>query len=122
MGSLAAEDLAEELTKSTIYIHPSHIENSPNSVCEAMLTGMPVIATLAGGIPSIVDNLKEGILVQDGDPYALAGAIVELLKDPGQARKLGETAREKALSRHRPENIINQLTGIYSRILNTTSE
>lgn len=73
-----------------IFIHPSHIDNSPNGLCEAMLLGMPIIAIYAGGIPSLLVNRREGLLVQDGDPYAMAGAIIELLKDAGLAKGFGK--------------------------------
>jgi len=114
LGPLEAKKLLEEMLESDVFIHPSHIDNSPNSVCEAMLLGMPLIATFAGGIPSIVQNKKEGLLVQDGDPYALAGAIMELKKDTAYANSLGANARERARIRHNPEKIINELLNIYS--------
>ena len=50
LGKLTADNLVKQLCNSNFYIHPSYIENSPNSVCEAMALGMPVIATNVGGI------------------------------------------------------------------------
>jgi glycosyltransferase involved in cell wall biosynthesis len=82
-----------------------------------MLLGMPVIATFAGGIPSIVENKKEGLLVQDGDPYALAGAIIELKKDQKYANDLGNNARARARIRHDPQRIVSELLSIYSSII-----
>src|SRR6185312_12951483 len=105
-GPLQVKELLNELLKANVFIHPSHIDNSPNSVCEAMLLGMPVIATFAGGIPSIMENKKEGLLVQDGDPYALAGAIMELQENSSYANELGMNARAKARVRHNPQRII----------------
>lgn len=117
LGPLQTNELLEEMFKSDLFIHPSHIDNSPNSVCEAMLLGMPVIATFAGGIPSIVENKKEGLLVQDGDPYALAGAIIELKKDQKYANDLGNNARARARIRHDPQRIVSELLSIYSSII-----
>ena len=74
LGPLLENELINELLTADLFVHASHIENSPNSVCEAMLLGMPVIATYAGGTPSILSDKNEGLLVQDGDPYALAGS------------------------------------------------
>lgn len=113
LGSLDSEKLLNKLLQANYYVHASHIENSPNSVCEAMLLGMPVIATYAGGTASIVQNNKEGLLVQDGDPYALAGAILEFIKNEEHAIWLGLNARATALIRHNPERIGNTLMNIY---------
>jgi glycosyltransferase involved in cell wall biosynthesis len=112
-GTLNAETLAITLLKSNIYIHPSHIENSPNSVCEAMLLGMPIVATYAGGTPTIVKDKEEGLLVQDGDPYALTGAILELSENEDYAYNLGSNARKKAVERHNPEKVMVNLLNIY---------
>ena len=117
LGPLQEKKLVNEMLEADVFIHPSHIDNSPNSVCEAMLLGMPVIATFAGGIPSIVEDKKEGLLVQDGDPYALAGAIMELKQNKNFADQLRVNAREKALRRHDPKKIVNDLINIYSSII-----
>lgn len=117
LGSLQEDELIRELLKADLYVHTSHIDNSPNSVCEAMLLGMPVISTYAGGTPSIITDKQEGLLVQDGDPYALGGAILELIRNTEHAKLLGENARNKALVRHNPQKIVNNIMSIYSSIL-----
>lgn len=113
-GAIPEKELIAEMLEADLFIHPSHIDNSSNSVCEAMLLGMPVIAAFSGGIPSIIENKKEGLLVQDGDPYALAGAILELKENDKYANTLGINARARARIRHNPERIINTLLNIYS--------
>jgi len=117
LGKLQKSDLINELMASDLFVHPSHIDNSPNSICEAMLLGMPVIATYAGGIPSIVENKKEGLLVQDGDPYSLSGAILEMIGNTTMANELGVNARKRARSRHNPDKIVHDLINIYSAII-----
>jgi glycosyltransferase involved in cell wall biosynthesis len=117
LGPLLENELINELLTADLFVHPSHIENSPNSVCEAMLLGMPVIATYAGGTPSILSDKNEGLLVQDGDPYALAGAIIELFRDRGFANILGVNARIKSLMRNDPKKIVKDVMNIYSSIL-----
>ena len=121
-GSLGPESLITSLMDSDCYVHPSHIENSVNSVCEAMLIGMPVIATSAGGTPSLLLDSKEGTLVQDGDPYALAGAIIEMAENPSTASLLGRNARKRALERHNPQKVISDLLGIYTSVLSEKSD
>jgi glycosyltransferase involved in cell wall biosynthesis len=118
LGPLAEKELINEMMEADTFIHTSHIDNSPNSLCEAMLLGMPIIATFAGGIPSILENKKEGLLVQDGDPYALAGAILELEENSNYAIEFGINARAKAFSRHNPQKIVDKLLHIYSSIAN----
>ena len=117
LGSLQEEELISQLLNSDLYIHPSHMENSPNSICEAMLLGMPIIATYAGGTPGMLTDREEGLLVQDGDPYSLAGAISELIKNRNFAIKLGTNGRVRSRKRHEPEKIVEDLLNIYSTIL-----
>lgn len=117
LGSLNENELVDNLLNANMFVHASHIENSPNSVCEAMLLGMPVIASYAGGTPSILTDRKEGILVQDGDPYALAGAILEILRDSSYAVQLGSNARERSLERNQPDRIVNEVVKIYASVI-----
>jgi glycosyltransferase involved in cell wall biosynthesis len=117
MGVLSAQELVTQLCSSNIYIHPSHIENSPNSICEAMVLGMPIIATNVGGISSLMADKEEGILVQEGEPYSMAGALMDLVCNYEKALNLGGNARRRAISRHKPESIVNNLLAIYNKIL-----
>jgi glycosyltransferase involved in cell wall biosynthesis len=116
LGPLKPGILLEQMLQSDIFIHPSHIDNSPNSVCEAMLIGMPVIATFTGGTGSLLTDKEEGVLIQDGDPYSMAGAILELLNNYAFASRLGQNARHRALLRHDPDEIILNLISIYHQL------
>jgi len=81
-----------------------------------MLLGMPIVATFAGGTDSML-CAGEGLLVQDGDPWSMAGSILELSRDFGRAAKFGQAARTRALVRHDPVSIVNELILTYRRIL-----
>lgn len=116
-GRIPEQDVSSVLCSSDMYVHVSHIENSPNSVCEAMMIGMPVIATYAGGTASLLRNGVDGLLFQDGDPYVLAGMIIELVHNPELAKMYGESARTAALERHNPEKVYQELIHGYSSIL-----
>jgi glycosyltransferase involved in cell wall biosynthesis len=118
MGKLDEELLSQALLKAHIYISVSHIENSPNSLCEAQILGVPCIATFAGGTNTLLEDGTDGILIQDGDPYAMAGAIIEIKNNFDKAIVYGENSRKKALKRHDPEKITNDLLDIYKTILN----
>jgi glycosyltransferase involved in cell wall biosynthesis len=113
---LNERELIEKLKEAHIYIMPSHIENSSNSLCEAMILGMPCIATYAGGTGSILKDGEEGILIQDGDPWAMAGAILELYRNKELSIKYGINARNRALKRHDKNKIVNDLLEIYKNI------
>lgn len=116
-GRLNAEQMAPLMKDCDIYCHVSHIENSPNSVCEAMLLGMPVIATFAGGTPSMLENMNEGMLVQDGEPYSLAAAIYWLYGNFSEAQTMGKNARMRASVRHNAQRIGNELIKNYLNII-----
>lgn len=117
LGSLGEQQLVQELLDAHLYVMPSHIENSPNNLCEAMILGLPCIATFAGGTGSILKDREEGILIQDGDPWAMAGAVIELMNDFEKAKRYGLNARKRALLRHDSETIANQYLNIYENIL-----
>jgi len=116
VGGKSESELVNILLMSDIYIQVSHIENSPNSVGEAMLIGMPIIASFAGGTDSMVENRKEGLLVQDGDCYSLAGAILELARDFPLAAELAISANKRAKERHNKIVIENELFALYEQI------
>ncbi len=121
-GLKSETDVVKILVKSDIYCQVSHLENSSNSLCEAMLTGMPVIASFAGGTDSILENNKEGILFQNGDAYSLAGSITELSKNFEKAVKYGTNARETALKRHDPDEIVRKQIEIYHSVIQATEK
>ena len=109
--------VAEMMIASDIYCQASHIENSPNSVCEAMLLGMPIIATFAGGTETILKNGEEGVLVQAGDQYSLAASIIMMSNDFDLAAKMGDAAYAKATIRHDKQRISDELISTYKEII-----
>ncbi|MBQ8570921.1 MAG: glycosyltransferase [Kiritimatiellae bacterium] len=80
-GVVSAESLKQELLQSTAYVHTSYIDNSPNSVCEALLVGVPVVATNVGGVSSIVKDKHNGFLVPANDPFAAASKILKIINN-----------------------------------------
>lgn len=116
-GRLGEDVLSDMLTDTDIYVHVSHIENSPNSVCEAMLVGVPTIASYAGGTASILKDDVEGKLYQDGDPLVLAGIILDYINNPSKMRYYANNARKTALERHNPARVAEELCNGYRCIL-----
>ncbi len=117
VGVLDEAQVKDVLLTSDIYIHPAYIDNSPNALCEAMLLGMPCIASYVGGIPSLIEDGVSGILVPVNEPYYLAEKIVSLAKDKDLQQSLSNAAIEKSRERHFPENIENELITAYNQIL-----
>lgn len=116
-GSKNEEELSDLLVNADMYCQCSHIENSPNSLCEAMIIGMPIVASFAGGSDSMIENNKEGILVQTGDYYSFAGAIKNMADNPQKAYLYAENARKKAIKRHDPNEIVPDLIKTYISII-----
>ena len=120
-GVKQGQELISELLGSNLFIHPSHIDNSPNSVCEAMLLGMPVIAGYVGGIPSLIENQYNGLLYNSYDPFDLAGLIVQCAtNNKSQMAKMGRNANITALKRHDSTTIVSKIKETYKLILAET--
>lgn len=117
MGALPAEELAKNLLQANAYVQVSHIENSPNSLCEAMMAGTPVIASFAGGTASLMQDGITGTLVQDGDPYVLAGGMQEIIEHPENYIRMAEAARQMAQKRHDVQTVVDQLLNAYRAIM-----
>ena len=115
-GLVSAEELAAMLAHADIYIQTSHIENSPNSICEAMLVGTPVIATNVGGTETMLQNC--GILIPDGDPYIMAATILKAADNFDIAKQMSTKGIDIAISRHNKKEIAKQLQETYNLIIN----
>lgn len=116
-GAIPKDVLVHEIITSILFIHPSYIDNSPNSICEAQYLGVPILATNVGGISSLIKNDENGILFPTNDPYTLAGLIKSLLKDKEKLKELSLNGIDKAQKRHNPENVKKQLLAAYNSIL-----
>ncbi|MGO9243485.1 MAG: glycosyltransferase family 4 protein [Verrucomicrobiia bacterium] len=117
LGFQSAEQIAKHHLDNQLFILPSGNENSPNTLAEAMVSGLPVIATAVGGIPSMVEHGQTGWLVPPRNPAELANAILQLLKAPELRARLGEAARQRARDRHLPDRVAVQTVQAYQEIL-----
>ena len=116
VGVLDPNQMKKFFLNSNIYLLASNIENSPNSLGEAMLLGVPCIAARVGGVMSMCIDNKEVLLYQHDDYYMLASRILELFSDQKLQIFLSENARGRAQHTHNRENNFKKLIEIYKRI------
>lgn len=115
-GVVNAEQLREYLLGSTLYCHTSYIENSPNSVAEAQMLEIPVVAANVGGVSSTVSQGEDGYLFPATDPYMAAYYIKHLIEHEDVNIELGKRASENAKTRHDKQKIVTQLLETYNAI------
>ncbi len=97
-GCLPKADWIALSKEYDIFINTTNFDNTPVSVMEAMALGMPVVSTNAGGLPWLIDDERDGLLVPTGDDAAFAQRIIQLIRDPQWTAKISAAAREKAES------------------------
>lgn len=116
LGPLSAQEMKERMLKSHVFLSASTIENSPNSVGEAMLLGVPVVASEVGGVPDMVTDGVSGLCYTKDKQGAMASAIVRIFEDPDQAEQLSERAKRQARQRHDADANYHRLLEIYGEI------
>jgi len=102
--------------ESFCLVHPTYIDNSPNSVCEAQLSGLPVIATDVGGVSSLIEDKKTGLLIGK-ESKDIETSVDRLLNDNDLRNFISENAKKIARHRHNPDLILQQTLDIYHEIL-----
>ena len=113
-GVASASELRDALLNSTMYCHTSYVENSPNSIAEAQILGIPVVATNVGGTASMVSDGETGLLFPATDPYMAAQRIITLATNRDLNISIGNKSKDIATGRHNRHNIIKQLLDTYS--------
>jgi glycosyltransferase involved in cell wall biosynthesis len=96
LGNLSPKSMKERLLKSHVFVLPSSIENSPNSLGEAMILGVPTIASFVGGIPSLMTHEKEGFMSQHDAPYMISHFIDTLFSNNELAMEFSENSKKRA--------------------------
>lgn len=108
----ARSDVPALLAASDVYVNSSIWEGLPMAILEAMMTGLPIIATQVGDIPRVVTR-EAGMVVPPGDPTSLATAMRTLLSEPETRMKMGQSARRRAMENYLSENWMNRLFELY---------
>lgn len=117
-GMIDADRMAEQYRKANVFVCPSSIENSPNSLGEAQLVGCPVVASYVGGVPDMVEDNVTGLLYRFEETEMLAAAICRVFADDELANRLSENGIIVAHKRH--DGIVNATRMI--EIYNTISQ
>jgi glycosyltransferase involved in cell wall biosynthesis len=118
LGPLDEDGIRRELLSSHAFILPSSIENSSNSLGEALLLGVPSIASFVGGTPDFVEHGRDGFLYQADAFYMLSHYICRIFSDDVLATRLSQAARAKALQIYDAEANASRLRGIYREVAN----
>ena len=112
-GWVGGEHKQVLLERAAAFVLPSHVENMPISVLEAMAAGLPVVATSVGAIPEVVEHGVPGLLVPPRDARALALAIEALLADPERRQRMGEAGHARAARYYSVERVMPRLEAMY---------
>ena len=78
-----------------IFINTTNVDNTPVSVIEAMALGLPIVTTNVGGIPYLLEDEKEALLVPSDNVNAMKQAIISLLENPDKTKSLSQNGRKK---------------------------
>ena len=113
-------DIPEILASCDIAVLPSRAEGLPNALLEYMSAGLPTIASRVGGNAELVQDGLTGLLVPPENADALAGALVQLFRNPEQARQIGSAGQRFAVENFSFERLIREVDELYTELLDRT--
>ena len=122
-GFVSQERLREIYYRSHIFLHPSQTgrdgnqEGIPNSMLEAMATGLPVFATEHGGIPEAIESGVSGVLVRERDEFALVETLLDVVRDPGFLSRIAQSGTEAVRKNFDLATQAQRLEEIYLRTI-----
>jgi glycosyltransferase involved in cell wall biosynthesis len=111
-------DASDVVAALEVAISSSAYEGSPLAVMEYMESARPIVATRVGGVPDLIEDGVNGLLVDPGDEAALAAAIGRMLADPEAARRMGEAARERRRREFTVDLMVRRFEALYERLSN----
>lgn len=116
LGVLQAEEMAKQMCSVNVCVLSSIIENSPNTLGETMIMGVPAITSYVGGAPDMAKDGEEALFYRDNDPQLLAYAIKKVFDSEELALKLSKNGRKRALVTHDPQENLDRMVKIYNKI------
>ena len=115
-GVLDEQKMCERYLRSNVFACPSSIENSPNSVGEAMMLGVPCVVSDVGGVADLLKHKEEGFIYQSDAPYMLAYYVCEIFASDEIAMQFSKRARVHAIKTHNKEENTKRMMEIYREI------
>lgn len=109
-------DVTAWLSSLDIFALPSLWEGLPNALLEAMALGLPVVASAVDGVPEVVEDNKNGLLVAARQPAALAKRLAELAADPALRARLGREAQKTVFERFTLARMISEYESLYAAL------
>ncbi len=116
LGRLNEKEMCDRYLRSNVFVSASSIENSPNSVGESMVLGVPTISSAVGGVNNLIQHNYNGIIYPADEPYMLAHYIMEIFKNDEYANTLSKAARENAIFYDKERNT-DDLVNIYKEVI-----
>lgn len=112
------QDIPQLLASSDVFASSSHREGLPLSVLEAMMAGLPIVATSVGDIPNVVTK-ETGVVVPPHQPEMLAEALNDLLKNPGKRREMGKAAKDRATREYSLDVWMKRQVQLYKDVMSS---
>jgi glycosyltransferase involved in cell wall biosynthesis len=117
LGKLNGKQMKEAYLKANVYVNCSNIENSSNSISEALILGVPTIASFVGGSSNLITHKSDGMLYQHNAPYMLSYFIDLLFSNSNLANSISNKAIINSKNRHDKDIIYNTINTIYEGIM-----
>ena len=122
LGALDAVKLVEAMSAAAVVLVPSYIESYCLTMMEAMIIGVPVVASYVGGLASNAKDEESALFFSPGDEAMCAHQLERVFVDRGLAVQLSEKARKIALERNNRERIVKNQLDIYRKIISESKE
>ena len=120
LGRLSEEQVKQELYNANVFVSASSIENQSTALGEAMILGVPGIASFVGAIPEMIDNGTDGFTYPFNESHLLADCICRLFENPGLAKQFSVKGHEHAAKTYDREKNKNDLINMYNTIYNNS--
>lgn len=116
-GPLSEVEMYEQYLQANVFLSASTEENSPNSICEAMCVGTPVVASYVGGISSMISHGESGFLYPLTESYMMEYYVEKIFEDDSLAEKVSQGAQKFSRAFNNKENAIEKMMEIYCSII-----
>ena len=118
IGNKNENEMIDYLLKANVFVQASSLENSSNSLGEAMILGVPCVVSNVGGTSSLIKDKDEGFLYEFGDYQKVVEYVKNIFENKKLATEVGQRARKHAQENHNREKNASDLLLIYKKVLN----